>query len=1376
MSLSRRVHRKLTAASLSIGEAVQRKIRVDESEKSIHKALLSLLVAGGFASTTLILPLIPIFTESVQASAFKSATLDPTFVQRLKTTRLSTADYKRLVCSFYLEVNIGAVQPQNVCNFLSNLPQFYNNQAVQFYAIYNCDRSLKVVVGNLFYASGDNTQNMDGFPPSDSGVYTSTIQICDNTAIPAFKVANGSNIDDANSSRTYNVIPYHSVSASSSYAANDNPYHPQSQMYFSVVRTGPPAESNQPADLTYQVGGNAVYGQDYSISSTGQANAPVGNFHFSAGNRLESYAFTAATNESNHPEQNVAIQLQVPAGYGSLYAYTQGTILAVDKPQINVSLAAGGSNTLAEGANPGFRFSRVGGSATYLNKTLVVNYTVQGSALNGTDYSYLPGTATIPAGQGFVDVPITVPVRSGSQDVPPKDILVIAQAGTEYYGSTDNNESFTIPAYVASNTSVSLVPPASTTVARGSNTTLRVQRSNTTNDYSLATAVVLSTSGTATNGSDYTIPSSVTIPAGQTFVDVPITFSVPATDQPAETLTVAVQAASGYTPTGQPVTYDLPAYTVPSDVTITNTSGGTLSRPGSSSITITRSGGDTTKDLPVTISTAGTATSGQDYNPIPTTVTIPAGQNSITVPVTAIASTADQPAEDLQVQVQPGTGYAPNSTAGTTTFNLPAYQQSRVTVSGNGATTLTRGQSGSFAVTRTGDTTAALPVSLTIAGTATSGQDYTAIPATVTIPAGQTSLAVPVDSIQPTTAQPSESIDISVAPGQNYVASNPPISYTLSPYTNPALTITPSNGGTAQSGSSNGFTVSRPAGNTAQPLTINYTLGGSATPGIDYTTPGNNAPTGTITIPAGQTTASLPITIPDPSGSTDKPAKDITFTVNPGTGYDSTASQPGTLTIPAYTAPRPTLSVTPSGGGTVDRGTTGNFTLSRPAGSDTSQPLPVNYTLSGTAQPGSDYTAPNGSNGTTGIATIPAGETEVTVPIAVPAASGNTADPAKDSTLTIAPGAGYTVGTPAPASTLNIPAYSPASPSVSVTPTAAGDTTLKPGDTKTVTVTRTGDTSQPLTINLTPGGTALPGSEVDSIPNTVTIPAGQTSATVLVHVPNSVGADSDGKTVSLGVAPGTGYNAPTGNGITYTIAVPPTAIATPQRTTLVPTLDTANPANPSFVLSTSDGKPSTNPVTISYKIGGTAGNGERDVRSGTVTLPAGEAHTSVPIRLTNDAIKGHTVTATFSDGSGKTTFTPDHLTYTIAQNGSNVGQANNAELPTVGVNTAGATGNNRDLVFTVTRNGASKTNPLRVDYEVLGTAIAGVDYETLPGNINIPAGQDSAQIHVKLLKSPSEMGGRTIAIRDQRSSKAMVDHLKAARLIEWAAMEMQPRA
>lgn len=165
--------------------------------------------------------------------------------------------------------------------------------------------------------------------------------------------------------------------------------------------------------------------------------------------------------------------------------------------------------------------------------------------------------------------------------------------------------------------------------------------------------------------------------------------------------------------------------------------------------------------------------------------------------------------------------------------------------------------------------------------------------------------------------------------------------------------------------------------------------------------------------------------------------------------------------------------------------TTGTFTITRTG--PTTEPLTVNYTVSGTATSGLDYT------NLTGTATIPAGSASTTVivsPIDDAQTEGN-----ETVIITLTAG-GCAPATPSSA-TVTIADNDTAGCSVTITATDA--TASETGPTSaTFTVTRSGSTAAPATITYNVGGTATNGTDFTTLSGSVTIPAGQTSATITV--------------------------------------------------------------------------------------------------------------------------------------------------------------------------------------------------------------------------------------------------------------------------------------
>jgi len=171
-------------------------------------------------------------------------------------------------------------------------------------------------------------------------------------------------------------------------------------------------------------------------------------------------------------------------------------------------------NELSEDGNGGsFKVSRTGS----LTNSLIVNYTVSGKATNGTDYSSLSGSVTIPSGQQEVSVPV-VPVSDFLTTEGDESLVVTLSSTTSYNAGLPLDTILTIyekPAITVTTSDEYGAEPNNpvqfTFKRRGSTANpLTVQY---TNEYTVNEAKGVQ----AVNGVDYqTIPMSITIPAGST--------------------------------------------------------------------------------------------------------------------------------------------------------------------------------------------------------------------------------------------------------------------------------------------------------------------------------------------------------------------------------------------------------------------------------------------------------------------------------------------------------------------------------------------------------------------------------------------------------------------------------------------------------------------------------------------------------------------------------------------------------------------------------------------------------------------------------------------------------------------------------------------
>ncbi|MFC6189302.1 putative Ig domain-containing protein [Pseudoxanthomonas mexicana] len=296
---------------------------------------------------------------------------------------------------------------------------------------------------------------------------------------------------------------------------------------------------------------------------------------------------------------------------------------------------------------------------------------------------------------------------------------------------------------------------------------------------------------------------------------------------------------------------------------------------------------------------------------------------------------------------------------------------SPASVSEDGATNLT------YTVTRSLNLTSPTTVNITTSGTATSGVDYTGGVATVVIPAGATTATITIDPTVDGTVEADETVILTVAAGTGYTV-GAPASATGNILNDdvPSATISVSPANVAEDGAPNlVYTVSLNQASFSA-LSINYTIGGTATNGTDYATIASP-----LVIPAGNTTGT--ITVNPTADATIEANETVILTLNAGAGY--TVGVPNSATGTILNDDLPNLAINDV---TANEGNAGitNFTftvsLSAPAG-----PGGATFdiaTANGSATAGVDYV----TSSLTGQ-TIPAGSSTYTFTVQV---NGDTAN------------------------------------------------------------------------------------------------------------------------------------------------------------------------------------------------------------------------------------------------------------------------------------------------------------------------------------------------------------------------------------------------
>ena len=517
--------------------------------------------------------------------------------------------------------------------------------------------------------------------------------------------------------------------------------------------------------------------------------------------------------------------------------------------------------------------------------------------------------------------------------------------------------------------------------------------------------------GTATKTTDYTlVPDTVTasqgfnsftIPAGASALEVLVTPVVDTAQEGPETVILQLGPGNGYLVGPQSA-----ATVVIQDddsalpkVSLALARETTVENSGSpAQITFSRTG-PTSAALSVTYSVSGTATAGTDYEPLSGTLLIPAGTSSAILPIQPVNDQTSEPLETVKISIATGASFLAEPAASSVSASLidDDLQVVSVVASDPAATEVDLSapgavaDTGTFVVTRTGDITLPLTVFYAVYGppspgiAALHGTDYEALPGSVVIPAGATQASITILPRYDTLGEGPESVVLSLGSGStNYILGSS-ISATVTiadaPGTLPSVDVIPLSSG-SEPATNGTFRITVRGGTGTGSLPVAFTLGGTALLTTDYTVTGTgNSATGTTVTLNNGATVTKDIVITPVNDTEAEELESVTLTLTPSAAYTSFA--PTTFaSLWMRDDERPTVyvdaQVGTSGSSTATEGTAASplkFYVARTG--STASALTVQYTTSGTATAGTDYTALSGS------VTIPAGSPGADIPVAI---------------------------------------------------------------------------------------------------------------------------------------------------------------------------------------------------------------------------------------------------------------------------------------------------------------------------------------------------------------------------------------------------------
>ncbi len=365
-----------------------------------------------------------------------------------------------------------------------------------------------------------------------------------------------------------------------------------------------------------------------------------------------------------------------------------------------------------------------------------------------------------------------------------------------------------------------------------------------------------------------------------------------------------------------------------------------------------------TSDLTVNLTPGGTAGSNDVVTP-PTSAVILANTTSAEVSVQTRDTNTVGADTTISMTIAGGAGYTVGAPSSATTTiandNVP-------TITITGGATVSPGGSDTLTLTASQAPIQNTPVTLSFAGSAAPGTNYTAPNPVVTLAAGSTTATVTINTLSPNVIEPNAFILVSITPNPAAYAVGSPGSAVVAITGSsalPSVTLTSATN-YLEKGSPYVVTVGLSQA-ISSPLTISLTYGGSAVQGVDYV-----PPAGSIVVPAGQT--SLPVQIPTITDNVVEPDQTLTVSLAPSSAYTVGTPSSTSVTITSSVVPQLSISVSQ---GTVSQGGAASFVIT--ANQAPSKATSVNFAVAGTAQPGQAYVP------LPGTALLPAGQTSVTV-------------------------------------------------------------------------------------------------------------------------------------------------------------------------------------------------------------------------------------------------------------------------------------------------------------------------------------------------------------------------------------------------------------
>jgi len=516
-------------------------------------------------------------------------------------------------------------------------------------------------------------------------------------------------------------------------------------------------------------------------------------------------------------------------------------------------------------------------------------------------------------------------------------------------------------------------------------------------DASASLTVYYNVSGTAVAGTDYpTLSGSVTIAALSSTATISIAPTLNTNVDLNKSIILTLSDNSAYTVGGKSAATVQIINNNDFEVNVVATHN-TLTKDGTEqgNFRISRSGG-TLGDLVVNFSMSGSADPGTDYIGLSGAAIIPDGQSFVDIPLVGIDGQKADFDKSIVITLSSGTGYhAGSSNSATATVRANGLYEVNIQAIDSMLDASNISDTGTFRITRSSNSAQSLTVSYALRGTAINGVDYQFLTGVVTIPGGSQYVDVTVTAVSNSTFDPYKSISVELMPGVLYtIGASGVTSLIIKENPNlPVASIATVNASATEDGTETATMRISRTGSTSASLTINYTIGGSAINGTDYT-----SLSGTATISSGQSYVDISV-----SGITDilvEPTETVVIALQSTSNY---VVDPISALAQVYILDNNTPIVqifSESAFATKSLSAKAKVRVTRLG--NLSNALTVNLNYSGSPIAGSDYVSPGSS------VVIPVGAASVTFEVA--AITGSTVQGNKNLTIGLGTSGSYSVG------------------------------------------------------------------------------------------------------------------------------------------------------------------------------------------------------------------------------------------------------------------------------------------------------------------------------------------------------------------------------